>query len=420
MGTCYLPNGEVASGIGQAACMANQGNWVDDSASKQSVDDRGGVQKYWEDTSLGNKLLDASIAIPGLGMLGLGARGTFLALKNSKRIKDLIGFGKKGFYSSKPQTYANTAKNRELGRVGDKIPMTTRGPDVKPSGGARWNKDKKQWEVYKTWKDPYKGKMSGWKKVPGKRTSTPKLDKRGNPVYMRGPEQFSKGRTAMTAAGIGGPMAYMAGESGMIPNQAHSDRVNAINANIMSNMQASQGQLDTQAKTEADAKAEADRREGLGEWGRMQEDMKKPEFWSESMGGGPNDTRMMRMAQLMSWMGKTPNQKAQSTDPQKLWAEMEQGVMDNNAALETAQATLAGKSPYGKPNVNNIADGILPLVESRFGDKTPWIPGGKRKSDELESISKQIAFKFTELVNANPQADRDKLMELAFNSVALA
>jgi len=382
--------------------MANQGNWVDDSASKQPVDDRGGVQKYWEDTSLGNKLLDASIAIPGLGMLGLGARGTFLALKNSKRIKDLIGFGKKGFYSSKPQTYANTAKNRELGRVGDKIPMTTRGKDI-PAGKP----------VY----DPIKKR---WSKPTPTRTQTPKLDRFGNPTYRMGPEQFSKGRTAMTAAGIGGPMAYMGAQSGMIPNQAHTDRVNAINANMMSNMQASQGQLDAQAKTEADAKAEADRREGLGEWGRMQEDMKKPEFWSESMGGGPNDTRMMRMAQLMSWMGKTPNQKAQSTDPQKLWAEMEQGVMDNNAALQTAQATLAGKSPYGKPNVNNIADGILPLVESRFGDKTPWIPGGKRKSDELESISKQIAFKFTELVNANPQADRDKLMELAFNSVALA
>jgi hypothetical protein len=127
----------------------------------------------------------------------------------------------------------------------------------------------------------------------------------------------------------------------------------------------------------------------------MQEDMKKPEFWSKNMGGGPNDTRMMRMAQLMSWMGKTPNQKAQSTDPQKLWASAEKGVMDNIAALEKAQATL--KSKYGKPTTKDLAAGMFDMVKEAYGDTLPWIPGGQKDDDELERISSLSAVRFIEL-----------------------
>jgi len=146
-------------------------------------------------------------------------------------------------------------------------------------------------------------------------------------------------------------------------------------------------------KTEAEVQAEKDRRAGLGEWGRMQEDMKKPEFWSKNMGGGPNDTRMMRMAQLISWMGKTPNQKAQSTDPQKLWASAEKGVMDNIAALEKAQKTLSSK--YGKPTVNNIADGMFDMVKEAYGGT--WLPFDDKDDDELERISSLSAVRFIEL-----------------------
>ena len=121
--------------------------------------------------------------------------------------------------------------------------------------------------------------------------------------------------------------------------------------------------------------------------------MKKPEFWSKNMGGGPNDTRMMRMAQLMSWLGKSPKQKTQSTDPQKLWASAEKGVMDNIAALEKAQATL--KSKYGKPTVKNLADGMFDMVKEAYGGT--WLPFDDKDDDELERIASLSAVRFVEL-----------------------
>ena len=94
---------------------------------------------------------------------------------------------------------------------------------------------------------------------------------------------------------------------------------------------------------------------------------------------------------------------------------MESDVQTNQANLAKAQATLMGKSPYGKPSVSNIGDSIFEMVKTRYGDS--WMPFDEKSDDELEKISTAIAIKFAELVNANPVADRAQMMEEAFTAV---
>ena len=95
-GTCYI--GGEASTAGQAACQAGGGQWV---AASETKDDRGFAQRYWQDTSTGGKLLDASMFIPGAGLAGIGIRAGIHGLRNSSRIANLmnkIGGGLKKTY----------------------------------------------------------------------------------------------------------------------------------------------------------------------------------------------------------------------------------------------------------------------------------------------------------------------------------
>ena len=199
---------------------------------------------------------------------------------------------------------------------------------------------------------------------------------------------------------------YMAGSD---------ERKANINANIEQNILASQKNVDAQQKVIDDAQKEKDRVAGLSDWERTFEKMKDPNYWRESMSGLPHDTRLMRLGQLMSYYGKTPKQRAAVDSPSENWAQMESDVQTNQANLAKAQATLMGKSPYGKPSVSNIGDSIFEMVKTRYGDS--WMPFDEKSDDELEKISTAIAIKFAELVNANPVADRAQMMEEAFTAV---
>jgi len=386
------------------SCHAGGGQWV---AASETKDDRGFAQRYWQDTSTGGKLLDASMLIPGLGLGGLAIRGGIQGIRHSGKIANLmkkaLGGLKKTYQSTPTMRYADTAANRAKGIVGKKIPKTTRGPNEPPKG-ATYNKQKKQWEMYDT-------KTKTWKVVKSTRTQKPVLDAFGRPTYQQGAPQFSPLRAGMTTLGVGGIGAGQMMGSGTIPNQAYDDRMAAINANINKNVMAAQKDVDTTAKTAAEAKAEKERVANLGFFDRM----KEPGYWDKSMSGDPHDTRLSRIAQLTSYLGKTPKLRALEKNPQDRWSEQAQSDQDSLTALAQAQATLMGKSPYGKPSVSNIGESIFEMVKDRYGDT--WKPFDEKDDDEIEKIATAIAIKFTELVNANPVADRAQMMEEAFTAV---
>jgi len=399
-GTCYV-GGEAKSGINQAACQAGGGQWV---AASETKDDRGFAQRYWEDTSVGGKLFDASMFIPGLGIAGLGIKAGIHGLRNSPRIASLmskIGGGLKKTYQSTPtMRYADNAANRAKGIVGNKIPVTTRGPNQPPKG-AVWNKKKKQWEMYDN-------KTKTWNRVDTTRTTKPVLDAFGRPTYRRGAPQFSPVRAGMTTLGVGGLGVGAGMNTGMIPNQGYNDRMAAINANINKNVMAAQKSIDEQKKTEADAKAEKERVANLGFFDRM----KEPGFWNKPMSDDPNDTRLMRIAQLTEYLGKTPKQKALVTNPQDRWTEQAATDATNETALAKAQATLS--SPFGKPTVNNLADSLMNKVKEHFGDT--WLTFGA-KDDQLDAIAKAVAIRITQLTELAPNADPAAIEAEAFRQI---
>ena len=145
--------------------------------------------------------------------------------------------------------------------------------------------------------------------------------------------------------------------------------------------------------TEAATKAEADRVASLNPMERMMENLKTPGFLNESMSGAKGDTRLNRLGQLMSYYGSTPKQRAKMKDPMDRFAAIEKGVMDNEAALAKAQATL--KSQYGKPTVKNLADGMFDLVKDAYGGT--WLPFDDKSDDELKRISSLAAVRLTEI-----------------------
>lgn len=398
-GTCYI--GGEASTAGQAACQAGGGQWV---AASETKDDRGFAQRYWQDTSTGGKLLDASMFIPGAGLAGIGIRAGIHGLRNSSRIANLmnkIGGGLKKTYQSTPtMRYADNAANRAKGIVGKKIPKTTRGPDQPPKG-ATFNKKTKKWEIYDT-------KTKTWKVVKPTRTQKPVLDAFNRPKYQQGAPQFSPVRAGMTTLGVGGLGAGYGMNSGMIPNQGYDDRMSAINANINKNVMAAQTSIDEQKKTEADAKAEKERVANLGFFDRM----KEPGYWDKSMSDDPNDTRLMRIAQLTQYLGKTPKQRALETNPQDRWTEQAATDATNQTALLKAQQTLS--SPWGKPTVNNLADSLMNKVKEHFGDT--WLTFGA-EDDQIEAIAKAVAIRITQLTKLAPNADPALIEEEAFKQI---
>ena len=407
-GTCYV-GGEAKSGIGQAACQAGGGQWV---AASETKDDRGFAQRYWEDTSVGGKLFDASMFIPGAGLAGLGIRAGIHGLRNSPRIASLmdkIGGGLKKTYQSTPtMRYADNAANRAKGIVGKKIPVTKRGPNEPPKG-AKYNKQKKQWEEYKDVQDPVTKKWSKkWVRVDTKPTTKPVLDAFGRPTYRRGAPQFSPVRAGMTTLGVGGGVVGAGMNTGMIPNQGYNDRMAAINANINKNVMAAQTSIDEQKKTEADAKAEKERVANLDFFERM----KEPGYWDKSMSDDPNDTRLMRIAELTAYLGKTPKQRALETNPQDRWSEQAQSDATNQTALLKAQQTLS--SPFGKPTVNNLADSLMNKVKEHFGDT--WLTFGA-EDDQLDAIAKAVAIRITQLTELAPNADPAAIEAEAFRQI---
>jgi len=126
---------------------------------------------------------------------------------------------------------------------------------------------------------------------------------------------------------------------------------------------------------------------------RMMENLKTPGFLNESMSGAKGDTRLNRLGQLMSYYGSTPKQRATMKNPMDRFAAIEKSVMDNEAALAKAQATL--KSQYGKPTVNKLAHGMFHLVTDAYGGT--WLPFDDKSDDELERISSLAAVRLTEL-----------------------
>lgn len=147
--------------------------------------------------------------------------------------------------------------------------------------------------------------------------------------------------------------------------------------------------------TEAATKAEAERVAGLNPMEKIMENLKKPGFLTDPLipGGPPGYNRLSKLATLMNYYGSTPNQRKNLTEPGKQFAAIEKGVMDNATALAKAQATL--KSQYGKPTVNNLADGMFDLVKDAYGGT--WLPFDDKSDDELKRISSLAAVRLTEL-----------------------
>jgi len=380
-------NGMPVKGV-KGACPTNS-TWVDEPGTSTEKD--GGFFDYVTDSGkidYGKVALHASMLTPlGLGR-GLLMKGGKYALDKLFR-KNLTGKALEEQIKRnqlKNVTVANTSKYGLANPTTRNIPgqPARKSTVIDPRTGQPMNLPPIPASTVST---PARNVLAPFNAQAGQRGLKQLMDNMGST------RTFAPLRTA--GIGAGGLAVYDQFGPGLTPaSKERKANQEALSQEIQNKAIADNTKALAQKNaTEAATKAEADRREALGEWGRMQEDMKKPEFWSKNMGGGPNDTRMMRMAQLMSWLGKSPKQKTQSTDPQKLWASAEKGVMDNIAALEKAQATL--KSKYGKPTVKNLADGMFDMVKEAYGGT--WLPFDDKDDDELERISSLSAVRFVEL-----------------------
>jgi len=204
-----------------------------------------------------------------------------------------------------------------------------------------------------------------------------------------------------------------------------SDASRELRANQASSAQAQQQSLidaNTQALAQQNAsqaatKAEADRVASLNPMERMMENLKNPGFLNESMSGAKGDTRLNRLGQLMSYYGSTPKQRANMKDPMDRFAAIEKGVMDNNAALAKAQATLMGKSPFGALGTAGLSKGLVSLVKERYDSFF-----GGLDDDEATGVADRVASVMQQMAELNPLAVQqpggmDKLREEAFAQV---
>lgn len=357
-GTCYL-NGK-AVGIGKEVCQADPNTtWVEGGGG---LPEKKGWAENWMDQSTGKKLLDiGSNALLFGGPIGLGARAAMFG-------------GKK--------LLAGGAMSSRTGKLMDRL--------FRKPGGT-------------VFKEP----VPGGGVIPGGQKFNPKMfnqtTKGGLPVQPKfgaynAPYNKTAGRVmkdlvpGKRAAGVGVigaglGMGYAGGADERAQQQQQLQNLQ------LDQVMASQKAFDANKSKEAAAKAEADRVAGLNPMERMMENLKTPGFLNESMSGAKGDTRLNRLGQLMSYYGSTPKQRATMKNPMDRFAAIEKGVMDNEAALAKAQATL--KSQYGKPTVNNLADGMFDLVKDAYGGT--WLPFDDKSDDELERISSLAAVRLTEL-----------------------
>tara|TARA_R110000744_G_scaffold122517_2_gene227497 strand:+ start:1293 stop:2393 length:1101 start_codon:yes stop_codon:yes gene_type:complete len=336
-GTCYLPNGEVAQGIGQAACSAGGGRFVSTEQSTQqaSLDAQPKTSNPWGTA--------ANVAL-GLASLHPAGRALGWGIKGAKALK-----------SGAPMT-------GRMGKLMDKMFRREKGSIVPPK---------------QTFPPPLQT-LRNQGTMPAVRASGREL----SPMKMA---------TAAGAFPVAGA-AYM-GRGGGAEQRALTEQ-NSMQS-MMSNMQNLQGQADTSLATEQATEAETKRVAGLNPLEAMMENMKKPGYWTDPMneGGPASDNRLNRMGQLMNYYGSTPKQRAAMDSPQKTFLATEQQLADNQAAFLKAQQTLSSK--YGKPTVSNLATGMYDMVKEAYGDT--WMPFDEKGEDELKRISTMAANIFVEL-----------------------
>jgi len=301
-GTCYLPNGEVSSsGRSQAACQAGGGTWVASGTASPVQDDRGMFQKAGSWIAE-NPIEAASYGLIFGGPAAWGIKGAMAgvkALRAGGALKGRIGkFMDKTF--RKEGTPANPGFVLPKGVSKISRVKGQKGFDYSPAGVTR--------RTFNT--TPLTGGASAASRV------------------MRRPSRNTMLGVGGAGLGMGG--LYYAGAD------ERESRTAAINANIEKNILEAQKGVDTTAKTAAEAKAEKERVANLGFFDRM----KEPGYWDKSMSGDPHDTRLSRIAQLTSYLGKTPKLRALEKNPQDRWSEQAQSDASAQTALLKAQATL--------------------------------------------------------------------------------
>jgi len=368
-GTCYLPNGKVVAG-GQASCQANGGTWVASGGTAPVQDDRNPLQK-----GLG-WVAENPLKAAGYGLMGLGTGG--------------LGWG-----AMAGGLGARFAGKHLLSKLG------------KSRVGRYWDKAFKKDKYTPVWPTPGAGVPKYPLMNAAQRRAIPTNP--NLPVPTIASRVYDPRKLALAGGiGAGGLAVHKAGQPGREASAA------ANIANIEKNILASQAAFDATAKSEAEAKAEKERVANLGFFDRM----KEPGYWDKSMSGDPNDTRLSRIAELTSYLGKTPKQRALETNPQDRWSEQAQSDATNQTALLKAQQTLS--SPYGKPNVGDLADSLMNKVKEHFGNT--WLPGdvmfgGKAKDEQLEAIANAVAIRITQLTKLAPNADPKLIEELAFKQI---
>ena len=222
--------------------------------------------------------------------------------------------------------------------------------------------------------------------------------------------------SALTVAGTAGAGAGMYGL-----NYAGKDDRLAQQQQLQQQQQQQAGtalDANTQALMDANTtKAEADRVAGLNPLERMMENMKKKGFWTDPINekGSRTDTKLNRLGILMDYYGKDPKQRAASTSPSAQFAQSDKEYSDTQSAYASAQATLAGKSGYGKPTVKNLASSLKNKVKERFGD-TIFSFGAK--DDELDSIAETVALRIIDINKiAPPGTDPRDIENLAMDQI---
>jgi len=376
-GTCYLPNGQIAEGVGKAACDAGGGRFVS-------------TEKATQQAQLNSQPTPSNPF--GKIATGLGtAAGLAIGFTPVGRAFKAANAGRKLFMGGKPM-------EGRVGNLMDKFfrrDKFTPAPPVNPTAGLP--------------KYPLLNKSQ--------QASALKKMNQNLPMAMTKSRGLNPYTIGGTGAGVVGAGSAFMGRGGGAEQRAITEQ-NSMNA-MMSNMQNLQGQQDAALAKEAASKAEADRVAGLNPMQRMMENLKNPEFLNESMSGQPGDTRLNRLGQLMSYYGGTPKQRAAMGDPQKRFAEIESNVATNKAALAKAQATLQGKSPFGSLGTTGLAKGLESLVKERYPSTFGF--GGIDEKD-VEGVAARVASVMQQLAQENPLTASqpggiEQIREAAFSQV---
>jgi hypothetical protein len=232
------------------------------------------------------------------------------------------------------------------------------------------------------------------------------------------PAVLEKGRALRIPSKLGaaGVVSTIAGAGGLYASGADNRLAQQQQLQQQQQQQAGTAlDANTKALTDANAvKTEAARVANLNPMERIMENLKKPGFLTDPLipGGPPGYNRLSKLGVLMDYYGSTPKQRATKTSPNEQFASIEKDVLANQTALAKAQATLS--SPFGKPNVNTLADSLMNKVKAEFGDT--WLTFGA-DDDEIEPIAKAIAIRITQLTAKYPQSDPKAIEEEAFKQI---